>query len=205
MERPPAGRISLCLLAAGVGVLAYAALKPSAIAHPVTETMTEAARARVGERATDREAAGTDGRSHSPASDSKGRPLVLFFLQDGCPCSEAADHYFRRLQAAYGTRANFLGVIDGEMATALDWAASHDTRHPILADPGRKIIAACGAERSAYVMLVGRGGAVEALWPGYSSKMLEELGSRLARLAGGSEVALDTRGAPAELVSGCPF
>jgi peroxiredoxin len=205
MKRSLPNKTSLCLFAAGVCALSYAALKSPVRFHPVTGTMNEAAGAMVGGRATAREAEGTDGRPHSPASDSEGRPLVLFFIQDGCPCSKAADPYFRQLQAAYGTHAAFLGVIDGDKATALDWSARHGTAYPILADPERRIIAACKAERSAYVMLVSRGGAIEVLWPGYSSKMLAEVGLRLARLTGRPEVALDTRGAPTEMVSGCPF
>jgi peroxiredoxin len=205
MKGSSANQASVYLLAAGTCVLAFAILKSPASNHPVTENMNAAARTIVGEPATALEADGTDGQRHSPATDSEGRPLVLFFIQDGCPCSEAADPYFRRLQAAYGKRASFLGVIDGDLATARDWAKLHETPYPILADPERRLIAACKAERSAYVMLVSRGGAIEALWPGYSSKMLGELGSRLARLTGQSEVTLDRQGAPTEMVSGCSF
>jgi hypothetical protein len=54
-------------------------------------------------------------------------------------------------------------------------------------------------------MLIGPGGTIEALWPGYSSGMLAELGARLARLTRQTEVPLDTSGAPAEMTSGCAF
>lgn len=198
-------RAAVFLAVAGIAALAFAALKPPASYHPVTATMSAAAGTMAGRLATTLEADGTDGRSHSPAADSRDRPLVLFFIQSGCPCSEAADPHFRRLQAAYGARASFLGVIDGDMAVARDWSARHETPYPILADAERQIIAACEAQRSAYVMLVGRGGVVEALWPGYSSGMLAEAGAHLARLTGQPEASLDTRGAPAEMVSGCPF
>jgi peroxiredoxin len=193
------------LVAAGVAVLAFAALKPPANYHPVTEIMSAAAGTMAGQPATMLEADGTDGRTHSPASDSRERPLVVFFIQDGCPCSEAADPFFRRLQAAYGSRASFLGVINGDLATAHDWSLRHKAPYPLLADPEGRIIAASRAERSAYVMLVARGGTVEALWPGYSSGMLVEVGSQLSRLTGQAEVPLDTRGAPKEMVSGCSF
>jgi peroxiredoxin len=205
MKNSSRNHASGCLLAAGACVLVYAALKPPASDHPVTESMNAAAGRVVGKHATTQEAEGTDGRTHSPASDSEQRPLVLFFIQDGCPCSEATDPFFRRLQAAYGEQASFLGVIDGDLATAKGWSARHRTPYPILADLERRIIVACKAERSAYVMLVSRGGEIVALWPGYSSKMLAEVGSRLARLNNQSEVALDTEGAPTEMVSGCTF
>lgn len=205
MDGKMRNRISILLTVAGVAVLLFAALKAPANYHPVTNAMQAAAGTMAGARATTQEAPGTDGRPHSPASDSRDRPLVIYFIQDGCPCSEAADPYFRRVQAAYGTRASFLGVIDGDEAAARDWSARHQTPFPILADPEGTLIAACKAERSAYVMLVAPGGAVEALWPGYSSAMLADVGARLAQLTGQAEVPFDTQGAPKELVSGCSF
>jgi peroxiredoxin len=195
----------LLLFAAGAAVLVFAALKPPSRYHPVTEAMSAAAARASGERATDIEAMGTDVRTHSPASDSERRPLVLFFIQDGCPCSEAAEPHFQQVQAAYGKWASFLGVIDGDTATARRWSERHGTPYPVVADPQRRMIAACKAERSAYVMLVARRGSVEALWPGYSSEMLADLGRRLARLTGQAEVPLNTQGAPDKMVSGCTF
>lgn len=196
---------SALLALAGLAALGYAALGPPSGSHPVTPAMTASAGAMAGRRAPALEAEGSDGRAHSPAADSRDRPLVLFFIQDGCPCSEAADPYFRRLADAYAAGAAFLGVIDGDLTAAREWSARGRPRYPILADPGRRIIAACGAERSAYVMLVAPGGSIEALWPGYSSRMLADLGARLARLTGQPEAPLDTSGAPAEMTSGCPF
>jgi len=196
---------SLLLLSAGVAALAFAALKPRSAYHPVTAAMSTAADASSGLPAPTLEAEGTDGRRYSPWSDARERPLVLFFIQDGCPCSEAAEPYFQRLHAAHGRDVAFLGVIDGDLKTARDWARGHETPYPILADPGRSLITACRAERSAYVMLVGPGGRIEALWPGYSSGMLVEVGARLARLTRRGEVSLDTRGAPEELASGCSY
>jgi peroxiredoxin len=198
-------RVSGLLIVAAIAVLAVAAWIPPAAVHPVTPSMTDNARAMAGRRVTTREAIGTDGRTHAPAEEAMDGPLVLVFIRDGCPCSESAEPYFQELQAAYGARATFLGVIDGDLATARDWAARHGTRFPILADREWEIIGDCGAKRSAYVMLVAPGGAIEAFWPGYSSRMLAELGARLARLTGQAEVALNVGGAPAEMVSGCPF
>jgi peroxiredoxin len=198
-------RVSWLLSVAGVAVLAFATLKPRPNYHPVTEAMSAAAATASGGRATPIEAMGTDGRRHSPASASERRPLVLFFIQDGCPCSEAAERHFQRMQAAYGEWVSFLGVIDGDTATARGWSERHGTPYPVLADPERRLIAACKADRSAYVMLVARGGSIEALWPGYSAEMLVDLGRRLARLTDRAEVLLGTEGAPDKLVSGCSF
>jgi peroxiredoxin len=193
------------LILAGLAVLAVAVLKPAAPYHPVTATMRTAAGAAAGRRVTSLEAFGSDGRAHAPATEAIDRPLVLVFIQDGCPCSESAEPYFQGLHAAYGARASFLGVIDGDLATARDWSARQGARYPILADPEKRIIKACEAERSAYVMLVAPGGAVDAMWPGYSASTLVEIGARLARLTGLDEIPLTTEGAPTEMVSGCSF
>jgi peroxiredoxin len=198
-------RISLLLAAASVAVLAFAVLKPRSRSHPVTAAMTASAGAIAGQRSTAIEGEGTDGKLHSPVSDSLDHPLVLFFIQDGCPCSEAAEPYFQRLERAHGRAVMFLGVIDGDIKTARDWASRHETRYPIVADPKKRIIAACHADRSAYVMLVAPGGTIEVLWPGYSSRMLAELDARLSRLTGEGAVPLDNSGAPNELASGCAF
>ena len=112
MDRTMRDRITATLLAAGVAALAFAALKPPANNHPVTATMSAAAGTMAGQRATSLRSVGTDGRPHSPASDSEHRPLVLYFIQDGCPCSEAAEPYFRRLFDAHAGRVDFVGVID---------------------------------------------------------------------------------------------
>lgn len=203
MNRPPRDLASLSLALAGLAALAYAAWRPSSPDHPVTALMVEAAGAMAGRPAPALVAVGTDGRPHSIAA--AGRPLVLFFIQDGCPCSEAAAPHFGRVAAAYAGRADFLGVIDADLAAAREWSGRHGASYPILADPSKRIIAACRAERSAYVMLVASDGAVEVLWPGYSAGMLADLGARLARLARQAEVPLDLRGAPTEMVSGCRF
>ena len=63
---------------------------------------------------------------------------MLAFIKDGCPCSEAAEPYFHQLHAAYGSRAGFLGVIDGDVAAARDWSVRHATPYPVLADPNRR-------------------------------------------------------------------
>jgi peroxiredoxin len=198
-------RVSVLLVLIGIGVLAFAAWKPSAAVHPVTASMMAAADAVSGGRVASVKAIGSDGRIYDLSAETADRPLVLVFIKDGCPCSEAAEPFFHQLHAAYGSRAGFLGVIDGDVAVARDWSIRHATPYPVLADPDRRIVTACAAERSAYLMLVARGGSIEKLWPGYGATMLTEVGAHLARMTELDETALDTVGAPTEMVSGCPF
>ena len=198
-------RASLLLIVAALAALAYAVAKPATPLHPVTAPMRASAAAQSGRRLAIPSAPGSDGRSHSPLSESADRPLVLIFIKDGCPCSESAEPYFRRLQLAYAPRATFLGVIDSDLPTARSWVARHATPYPVLADPDLRIITPCAAERSAYVLLLAPGGTVSSLWPGFSAPMLAEVGSHIARLTGQEPAPLDATGAPAELASGCSF
>jgi peroxiredoxin len=197
--------VSAGLLIAGVLALVGAFLLPSTRLHPVTPAMLAAAEERAGRRVVATSTEGSGGRMNSPAAVAADRPTVLVFLKDGCPCSEAAEPFFHRLHAAYGTRVAFLGVIDGDRSDARGWADRHRTPYPVLADPDRRIIRACGAERSAYVALVAQGGTIERLWPGFSRGMLAELGIRLARISGLPEFPDEFSGAPEELASGCLF
>lgn len=174
--------------------------------HKVTPAMLVEAGQSTGSGATPFVAESTDGRSCSLDDlTTGGRPAVLIFIKDGCPCSESAQPYFNRLHAAYGGRARFVGVIGGSAAEARGWAASHEVEFPILADPDLEIVRRYRARNSAYVALVSRDGRIAKLWPGYSSGMLNELGAELSRLSGAPERLIDVSGAPLELYSGCPY
>lgn len=182
----------LLLLAAGAAFAAAIATR-SRVGHPVSPRMREAAGAQAGRSAT------------MLPEEVRGKAVVLIFIKEGCPCSEAAEPCFLRLTRAYGSRIAFVGIIDGDVAVAERWIREHDTPYPVLADPDLKLIQSLSAERSAYVTLVTSDGTVERLWPGYSARMLRELGARLASIAGMAEVPLDVSDAPEELTSGCPF
>lgn len=197
--------LSSALFLGGVVVLAAAFLVPPSMNHPVTPAMLAKASEATGRRVPAGRVQGTGGFSDSLASLAGRRPLVLIFIQDGCPCSEAAEPYFHRLHAAYGDRVTILGVVDGDRSVADDWSKRRRAPYPILADPDHLIIDACGAERSANVALVTRAGTIETLWPGYSADMLTDLGRRLARLTGVDPIPFDTTDAPIKLAAGCRF
>ena len=111
-------------------------------------------------------------------------PAVLVFIKDGCPCSQAAQHYFNLLFDAFGTRARFLGIFDGNLSKAKKWASQNQAAFPLVSDPDLWIVHEFKAENSAYVALVAKGGKIEKLWPGYSVEMLVEAAVRLERLTG---------------------
>lgn len=197
--------MSIALLLAGAVAITAAVVARSSGTHPVTPAMLASAKGQAGRPLSAPEAEGSDGRRHAPEAVAAARPVVLVFIERACPCSEAAEPYFHRLHAGYGGRAAFFGVINGDRAEAEEWAKGHRVPYPVLADPDHRIIDACAAERSVWVALVAPGGTVETIWPGYSSAMLADLGARLARHTGLAEVPIDTKGAPAEMLSGCQF
>jgi peroxiredoxin len=197
--------LSAGLVLAGILALAAAVFVPASTSHPVTPGMLSSAREKSGSRLPDVAAEGSDGRTTSLAEVAMDRPAVLFFIKAGCPCSEAAEPFFHRLHAAYGARVAFLGVIGGDRAAAQEWADRHRSPYPVLADPDLRIIGTCGVERSAYVAVIVRGGAIDRLWPGYSQRMLAELDVRLAHLTRVTRPPIDATGAPLDLATGCSF
>jgi peroxiredoxin len=198
-------RISAILFSAGILALAAAIFLPASRYHPVTPAMLQSAGKWSGSRVPTTTLAGSDGLTLSIADIAQLRVAVLFFIKEGCPCSELAEPYFHHLHAAYGTRAAFIGVIEGNASVAGEWVRRQRSPYPVLADPDLRVIRACGAERSAYVAVVAQGGSIERLWPGYSAGMLAELGTRLAEKTGLPETPIDDKDAPTALSSGCSF
>jgi peroxiredoxin len=173
--------------------------------HTVSRTMLKEAGERAGRPATSFQIRGFDGELYSFDSMTKDKALAIVFIKDGCPCSDAAEPYFRRLHDVYAGRVQLVGVIDGDAAVARRWAQEHRTNYPILPDPKLEVVHAYGAKGSAYVALVAAGGRIERLWPGYSERMLKELGARMAVLGGVPMASFDSEGAPRRLFAGCPY
>ena len=172
--------------------------------HLVTPKMAEASRGMVSRQAPAFTLKATDGAEYSLSKLIHDGPLLLTFIKIGCPCSEAAQPYFNRLQAAY-PHARILGVIDGGLGPANLWASKIRPSYPLLLDPDLRLVRAYGVENSAYVVLVDQKGQIMMHWPGYSAPMLQELGATLARLTRSAVRPIDTLDAPVEFYSGCPY
>jgi hypothetical protein len=93
-----------------------------------------------------------DGRTLRWPDFAPGRPLLLVFLKAGCPCNDDFEPFCRRLHRAYGDRVAFACLIDAGPAAALAHAQRHRCPYPVLADPGKEILARFGAENGGYVM-----------------------------------------------------
>ncbi len=197
--------VSTCLLLGGGITLAGALVMPASVSHPVTTAMLNSAREKSGSRVPEIPLVDSEGRKTSLKTVAVDRPMVLFFIKEGCPCSEAAEPFFHRMHTAYAAGAAFFGVIDGGGSVAREWAGRHRSPYPVLADPDLRIIRAFGADRSAYAALIDQSGTIDRLWPGYSSGMLAELEARLTQLTGLTMPPIDATGAPIELASGCSF
>jgi hypothetical protein len=150
-------------------------------------------------------AAAHDGtRFRWPAAHSP-RPLVLVFIKCGCPCNVEFEPFFHRLELAYRDAADFVGVLDADETSARAYVIHNKVPYRVLADPDRTIITRVEAKNGGYVALIGGDGRLETLWPGWSAKMMQELGRRIAALRGQAERPLEVSDMPKVLTTGCPF
>jgi peroxiredoxin len=146
-----------------------------------------------------------DGRRMDWGDLSGGRPVVLIFIKEGCPCSVEVEPFFQRVEMLYAGEVRFSGVIDAGTEAAARYAIDQGVAHPILADPERRLIRRFRAKNGCYVVLLTPGGVIEGFWPGCSADTMRQLGRRIAGLAGVEERPLDVSGMPASLTTGCPF
>jgi peroxiredoxin len=136
---------------------------------------------------------------------SSGRPVVLIFIKQGCPCSAEVEPFFQRVERLYANEARFAGLIDAGTKGAAHYATENAVRHPVLADPEKRLIRQFRVKNGCYVVLLTPGGVIDGCWPGCSADTMRQLGRRIACLAGVAERPLDVSGMPASLTSGCPF
>jgi peroxiredoxin len=210
-----AGVLLLALWAAGTLRTIGAAL-PSGIAavgepdhvpqtHYVGPRQLAHSNAMLSQEAGDLQATAQDGRRLRWHDLSGGRPVVLVFIKDGCPCNVKVEPLFQRVEKLYPEEARFAGVIDAGTAAARRYATEQAVSHPVLADAEHELILLFGAEAGCHVVLLTPGGVIDGCWPGCSATTLQQLGRRIARLAGVAERPLDMINVPASLTTGCRF
>jgi peroxiredoxin len=173
--------------------------------HYATPGQLADAGARAGRRVEPFTGVDHTGRTVAFSELCEGRPLVLVFLKNGCPCNVEFEPHFQRLQQTYHDCVAFAGVIDADSGTARRYCEANRVRYPLLTDPERTIIARLRAENGGYVLLLTAEGVVGTVWPGWSAEMMQELGRKAAALAGVPERPLDVRGLPNALTTGCPY
>lgn len=173
--------------------------------HPVTPEMLKVARKQDASQAPDFGGVDTEGRWWTLKTLTKGRPLVLYFIELECPCCKGAKGYLDRLQNYYGDKANIVGVINADAETARIWRSAVTAQFRVMADPDLRIIRAYKAQRGVYTTLVDANGRIVKAYPGYSQSMLHELASRIEALTGTPPRNMPVAPAPKTLTSGCLF
>jgi peroxiredoxin len=175
------------------------------VKHYVTPRQLAASNTMVNRSVADLKFLGADGRSLGWEGLSGGRPVVLVFIKDGCPCSVEFEPFFQRVEKLYRREVRFAGVIDASLASARRYAKEQRVPYPVLPDPEHRIIRRLKAENGGYVVLLTRRGVIDGFWPGCTTDTLRLLGRGIARLAGVAERPLDVSGMPGSTITGCPF
>ncbi|MGL5096490.1 MAG: peroxiredoxin family protein, partial [Planctomycetia bacterium] len=136
---------------------------------------------------------------------SGGKPVVVVFVKNGCPCSAEFEPYFHRVAAAYPDSVRFAAVIDGDVPAARRFAGDNHVPFPVIADESKAIIERFRAEHGATVVLLSPSGKRAARWPGCSQEMMRDLGALVARLGDVPEQPIKVVGLPGALTAGCAY
>lgn len=172
--------------------------------HPVTLKMEQDAKSVVGEPAPEIALNDQDGKPYRLSEQVKDAPVMVVMVKDGCPCSMEAQPFFNQLAKAYPA-VRFVAVTDSTKYNASKFKDDFAVPYPLLTEPGMHTFEAFQSPRSVYVTLIGKGGTVRHLWPGYSQSILNEIGEALAHETGTPVAKLDLHEAPERPSSGCKF
>ena len=173
--------------------------------HPVTPQMEQDADARAGMESKDFTLTTDEGASVALSSFWKEKPVVLVMMKDGCPCTMEAQPHFNDLASQFGKDINFVGVIDADKETASKFRADFSCPFPVLSSPNTDFFKLWRSKQSVYTFVIGVGGKVEMVWPGYNKKMLASLNHMLSELSKKPEAKLDMDMVPEKMTSGCYF
>jgi len=135
----------------------------------------------------------------------RGKPTVLVFIEKNCPCCKGGRPYFDRVQRRYGDVAHVVGVVVASPKEVRDWKVKNGAEFTVLSDAKGDGPRAFGTTSSLFTVLIDKEGTIVRAYPGYSAPMLQELTASIATLAKIKDRKMDTRPAPAEFTSGCPF
>jgi peroxiredoxin len=172
--------------------------------HLVTPEMVEAGVRMLSIPAPAFSMKGADNQVYSLRDLVEQGPVVLVFIKNGCPCSEAAQPFFNDLKSIY-PECQILGVIDVDDVHARRWAERFRVAYPLLTDPDLQLARRYEVQNSAYVVAIDPKSRVVGYWPGYSKTILEEIGIAIAHGIGTAVRTFDVADAPDDPYSGCPF
>jgi peroxiredoxin len=203
------------LFAAAGGALIYAAKTSAPISdeykvlaqprHPVTPEMWKQADSAKGVAAPEFQITDTDGTVRTLDDLTKDRPLFLYFVLEGCPCSIEAEPHYERLSQQFQGGINFLAVTNAKPDVAKKWKSEFAVPFPVVSQPGLELMNKFGVERAVYCLLIDKGGKIVSMWPGYSASMLQEVNQEMAAALHQTPRKFDSKEAPEIMTSGCAF
>lgn len=151
---------------------------------------------KAGKKAPAFSAKATDGKTHTLKGHNEKGLTFLYFIKEGCPVNHQAAPHVQKLAAAYGEKANLIGVYDGPIGDAKSWTKRYRASFPVLEDPDVKVIHAYGALYSPWLVAVNKDGTVAKVFEGASPKELAEINKMMASAAGMAQAKLDFTGSP---------
>lgn len=148
---------------------------------------------------------GVDGKTHTLESTLKGADEVVFyFIGNTCPINAKALPMVNKFAntANADKKVKFVGIIDTDMAGYKAWNKRFNAKYPILLDSDKDVIAAFGAQRSPWFVVVNNKGEVVHTDKGFSKKSLQGMNERIAKLNGVEPVKVDLGNAPVDMQFG---
>src|SRR5688572_20248073 len=129
-------------------------MRPLCIAILAASSIALAQGPKLGTKAAAFTAKDMAGKTHTLSSLMKKGPVVLYFIKHDCPVNAEVVKYYNGVAGAYKGKASFVGVINGDKATASTWAAKFKPTYPVLLDPEMKIIRSYEAQMSPWATMV---------------------------------------------------
>ncbi|MFM9872218.1 MAG: redoxin family protein [Fimbriimonadaceae bacterium] len=148
---------------------------------------------------------GVDGKTHTLESTLKGADEVVFyFIGNTCPINAKALPMVNKFAntANADKKVKFVGIIDTDMEGYKAWNKRFNAKYPVLLDEDKEVIAAFGAQRSPWFVVVNSKGEVVHTDKGYSKKSLQSMNERVAKLNGVEPVKVDLSKAPVDMQFG---
>lgn len=173
--------------------------------HPVTKEMESVAAKLSESQAPTFELLTPYGISVSSKQLCADRPLLVFFIEQDCPCCVTAKDFVYKIAEAYRSDLSVVGIINTDAKGAELWRSKVKPGFTILVDPKMETIQSFKADRGVYTTLVAPGGKIEKAYAGYSKSMLQDLVTRIALLAKVPKQSLEFQTAPDKMTSGCLF
>lgn len=173
--------------------------------HPVTPEMEAAAASLKRTPLPNFSEVDLDGEKVTPADFRTGKPSVLIFVKNECPCSVEAQPFFNAMAKAFGGNAQFFSVFDGEKRDGEAFVEYGVVPYRMILDTDFSLIQQFKMTASASLALIDGDGQVVQVWPGYSQDILRQLNMLLGTLSKVGPQEFEHSDAPKELTAGCAF